>query len=119
LKNAIAGFVYGEVAARHPEAAVIVPPRSGAVPSATAATAPTQRDRHIAAIAERGRLGWPKASGYNGRALIEADISRWKRVIGDALRSHTDGRQATEVAIAADVLNRMLELGRPEYVRTA
>ena len=50
---------------------------------------------------------------------MEADISRFKRVIGDALRSHTDGRQATEVAIAADVLNRMLDLGRPEYVRTA
>src|SRR5919112_4156533 len=45
---------------------------------------------------------------------IESDISRWKRVIGDGLGSQTDGRQATEVAIAADVLNRMLELGRPE-----
>ena len=78
-----------------------------------AKTAPTRRDRHLEVIAERGRLGWQKASGYNWRALIEADISRWKRVIGDALRSHTDGCQATEVAIAADVLNRMLELGRP------
>jgi hypothetical protein len=48
---------------------------------------------------------------------VEANISRYKRVIGDALRSHTDGRQATEVAIAAGVLNRMLELGRPESVR--
>jgi hypothetical protein len=46
-------------------------------------------------------------------------LSRWKRVIGDALRSRTDGRQVTEVTIAADVLNRMLELGRPEYVRIA
>jgi hypothetical protein len=111
--------VYGEVAARHPDAAVMVPPRSSAVPSATADTAPTQRDRHLEVIAERGRMGWQKASGYNWRALIEADISRWKRVIGDALRPHTDGRQATEVAIAVDVLNRMLELGRPEYVRIA
>ena len=42
-----------------------------------------------------------------------------RAVIGDALRSHTDGRQVTEVTIAADVLNRMLELGRPEYVRIA
>jgi hypothetical protein len=50
---------------------------------------------------------------------VEADISRWKRVIGDGLRSQTDGRQASEVAIAADVLNRMLELGRPKYVRIA
>jgi hypothetical protein len=111
--------VHGEVTRRHPGAAVIVPPRSSAVPSGTAEIAPTQRDRHLQRIAERGRLGWQKASGYNWRALIEADISRWKRVIGDALRSHTDGRQATEVAIAADVLNRMLELGRPEYVRIA
>jgi DDE family transposase len=111
--------VYGEVAARHPGAAVVVPPRSSAVPSDTAETAPTQRDRHIGIIAERGRLGWQKASGYNRRALVEADIARFKRVIGDGLRSHTDGRQATEVAIAVQVLNRMLELGRPEYVRLA
>ncbi len=111
--------VYAGVAARHPGAAVVVPPRSGAVPSGTAGTAPSQRDRHLRCIAERGRMGWQRASGYNRRALVEADVSRWKRVIGDGLRSQTDGRQATEVAIAADVLNRMLDLGRPEYVRIA
>src|SRR4029077_9386015 len=94
--------VYGEVAARHPEAAVIVPPRSSAVPSETAETAPTLRDRHLQAIAEHGRMGWQKASGYNWRALVEADIGRWKRVIGHALRSQTDKRQATEVALAVD-----------------
>ncbi len=64
-------------------------------------------------------MGWQRASGYGWRALVESDVSRWKRVIGDGLRPQTDGRQATEVAIAADVLNRMLDLGRPEYVRTA
>jgi hypothetical protein len=111
--------VYAEVAARHPEAAVIVPPRANAVPSEAAETAPTQRDAHLRCIAERGRMGWQRASRYNWRALVESDVSRWKRVIGDGLRSQTDGRQATEVAIAADVLNRMLELGRPEYIRTA
>ena len=51
--------------------------------------------------------------------LVEADVSRWKRVIGEGLRSQTDGRQAAEVAIAANVLNRMLELGCPKYVRIA
>ncbi len=111
--------VYAEVAARHPEAAVIVPPRANAVPSDAAETAPTPRDAHLRCIAERGRMGWQRASGYGWRALVEADIARWKRVIGDGLRSQTDGRQATEVAIAAEVLNRMLELGRPEYVRIA
>jgi hypothetical protein len=64
-------------------------------------------------------MGWQKASGYNHRALAEAAISRYKRVIGDALRSRTDRRRTTEVAIAAHALNRMLELGRPESVRIA
>jgi hypothetical protein len=111
--------VYGEVAARHPDAPVIVPPRSSAVPSETADTTPTQRDKHLQLIAKRGRMGWQKASGYNDRALVESDISRYKRVIGDALRSRTEARRATEVAIAVRALNRMLELGRPEYVRIA
>src|ERR671920_139992 len=74
--------VYSGVAARHPEAAVIVPPRSGAVPSATAETAPTQRDRHLHLIAEHGRMGWQKASGYNLRARAEATVGRFKQVIG-------------------------------------
>jgi hypothetical protein len=111
--------VYGAVAERHPEAAVVVPPRRDAVPSAAAETEPTQRDRHLRLIAERGRLGWQKASGYDRRALAEAAVSRYKRVIGGTLRSRTDRRQATEVAIAARALNRMLELGRPEPVRVA
>jgi hypothetical protein len=111
--------VYAQVAACHPDAEVIVPPRANAVPSAVAEIAPTQRDQHLRCIAERGRMGWQRVSGYNWRALVECDISRWKRVVGDGLRFQTDGRQTIEVAIAADVLNRMLELGRPEYVRIA
>jgi len=44
--------VAAAVAERHPKAAVIVPPRSTAVPSETAESAPTQRDRHLQCIAE-------------------------------------------------------------------
>jgi hypothetical protein len=111
--------VYETVAERYPDAAVIVPPRATAVSSPSAATAPTQWDRHIQEIAERGRIGWQKASGHNLRAKVEAAIGRYKRVIGDALRSRTDATEATEVAIAAAALNRMLEFGRPNYVRIA
>src|ERR687886_923336 len=107
----------------HPRAASdaegVVPSRSGAVPGAAAGAAPTRRDRHLRGIAERGRMGWQGASGYNRRALIEADVARLERVIGDAPRPRTDGRRATRAAIAAGVLNRMPELGRPEYVRIA
>ena len=111
--------VYASVAERHPEAAVVVPPRATAVPSQTAESAPTQRDRHLQLIAEQGRMAWQTASGYTKRARAEAAIGRWKQVIGDRLRAHTDERRATEVDVAVYVLNRMLELGRPNYVRIA
>ena len=75
------------------------------------------RDRHLQSISEHGRRAWQKTSDYNWRALVEANISRFKRVIGDGLRSRTDRRRATEVAIAINALNRMLKLGCPEYVR--
>jgi hypothetical protein len=109
--------VYASVAERHPEAAIIVPPRTTAVPSRATETAPTQRDRHLQLIAKRGRRGWQTASGYTKRARAETAISRFKRVIGDELRSHTDERRATEMDVAVHVLNRMLDLGRPTYVR--
>jgi hypothetical protein len=111
--------VYASVSERHPEAAVIVPPRATAVPSRTAESEPTQRDRHLQLIAERGRMAWQIASGYTKRAKAEAAIGRWKQVIGDRLRAHTDERRATEVDVAGHVLNRMLDLGRPSYVRLA
>jgi hypothetical protein len=111
--------VYGAVIERHPDALIIVPPRSSAVPSETAETAPTQRDQHLQLMAEHGRMGWQKACGYNRRALAEATIGRFKRVIGDGLHSRTDQRQATEMNVAVTVLNRMVELGRPKSVRIA
>src|SRR3954464_11384080 len=111
--------VYADVAERHPGAAVVVPPRAPAVPSATAETAPTRRDRHLQVIAEKGRMGWQKASGYNARARAEAAISRYKRVIGDELHSRTNRRRVTEVNVGVHALNRMLDLGRPESVRIA
>ena len=77
--------VYGEVTAHYPEASVIVPPRSNAVPSGTAETSPTMRDRHPQTISEPGRMAWQKASSYHWRALVEAGIHRFKRIIGDGL----------------------------------
>jgi Transposase DDE domain len=45
--------VYDAVAERHPQAAVIIPPRATAVPSQTTTT---QRDRHLQVIETRGRM---------------------------------------------------------------
>jgi hypothetical protein len=111
--------VYGAVIARNPDAVVVVPPRATAVLSETAATDPTQRDRHLQCIAEKGRIGWQKKSGYNKRSRVETAIGRYKQVIGDGLRFRKDERRTTEVAVAVHVLNRLLELGRPISVRIA
>jgi hypothetical protein len=111
--------VAAAVAERHPEALIIVPPRSTAVPSETAESAPTQRDCHLQCITEHGRAAWQKASGYTIRARVEATINRFKQVIGDGLRCRTDQRRAAEVDVAVHALNRMLELGRPTSVRSA
>jgi hypothetical protein len=97
---------------------VIVPPRSTAVPSDMTESTPTQRDRHVQSIAEDGRIGWQKRFGYTRRALVEASIIRFKRVIGYAQRSRTEPRRAIEVAIAVHALNRMLKLGCRKSIRT-
>ena len=79
--------VYASVTELHPEAVVIVPPRSTAVPSQTAETAPTQRDTHLQLIAEKGQNGvaedvrvqqagpsrgrhWKVQAGDRGRATL-------------------------------------------------
>ena len=83
----------GDNPTRYPGAAVIVPPRSGAVPIDTAEIAPTRRDGHLQCTADDGRMAWHKPFGYDRRALVGSDVSRRKRVIGDGLRSRS-GRAA-------------------------
>ena len=110
---------YDAILARNSFARFIVPPCKGAVPGPTATISPTQRDLHILAMDEQGRMNWQKASGYNKRSKVEAAIGRYKRVIGDALNSRHDARRATEVAIAVKSLNRMREFGQAKFVRVA
>lgn len=60
--------VYRAIAERAPAAEVIIPPRATAVVSGAAETAPSQRDRHIQVIAERGRRCWQRAVQYGRRS---------------------------------------------------
>ncbi len=64
-------------------------------------------------------MNWQKASGYNKRSKVEAAISRYKCVIGDALNSRHDAQRATEDAIAVKSLNRMREFGQAKFLRVA
>ena len=76
--------VYRAVAERQPEppVAVVIPPRSTAVPSTAADTAPTQRDRHLQLIRDKGRMG--------GAAEGSARTARGMAAEGGRRRSATD-----------------------------
>jgi transposase len=104
---------YRTILGRHPDAAVVIPPRSTAVPSDTGETKPTQRDRHLQLLAEKGRMGWQAAAGYGKRALVETAFYRYTILIGLSLRARTLSAQKVEARIACKVINRMTSPGMP------
>jgi len=107
---------YQAVAAYGDGIKVVIPPRSTAVPSGDPGV-PTQRDRHLAMIAEQGRLSWQVATDYGQRSLVETTMGRYKALIGPRLRARGFAAQQTEATIGVAVLNRMLAAGRPDFVR--
>ncbi len=106
--------VYNAVAERHPGAAVIIPPRVTAVANEASTS---QRNRHIAMIAQHGRMGWQHRSGYNRRSLVETAVYRYKTIIGRRLCARGLLNQRNEAKIGCNVLNRMTSLGMPVSVR--
>jgi transposase len=106
--------IYDAVAQRHPEAAVIIPPRIVSVAYEMAAS---QRDKHLATIAEHGRMRWQRSSGYNRRSLVDTAMFRYNTVIGRRLHARTLSNQRTEAKVGCNVLNRMTGLGMPVSAR--
>jgi len=88
---------------------IVVPPRASAVPSSDKSDSRPQnpRDRHIQLMAERGRMGWQRATGYGKRNQAETAMFRYKHLIGPKLGARSLPAQRGEVAIAVAVLNRM------------
>jgi len=107
---------YQTIAAYGDGIKVVIPPRSTAVPSGDPGV-PTQRDRHLAMIAEQGRLGWQVATDYGQRSLVETTMGRYKALIGPRLRARGFAAQQTEATIGVAALNRMLAAGGPDSVR--
>ena len=111
--------VYRACAARQqdPPPEVVIPPRVSAVPSTDDPDHQTPRDRHIRTMAEKGRIGWQRASGYGRRNHVETAIGRYKHLIGPKLRARSLPAQQAEAAIAVTVLNRMIQVAQPISVR--
>ncbi|WP_376100800.1 hypothetical protein ACE7GA_27480 (plasmid) [Roseomonas sp. CCTCC AB2023176] len=79
----------------------------------------TGRGRNAQHVARKGRCAWERATGYGRRNAAEWTHSRWKRLLGGALRLRSLEGQRAEAAIAARTLNRMAELGMSRALRTA
>jgi hypothetical protein len=65
-------------------------------------------------VKEIGRRQWKKESGYHQQARVENTFFRYKTTIGPELRARHPQAQEAEAIITCNVLNRMMELGRPE-----
>jgi hypothetical protein len=111
--------VYQAAAARQPGSPpdVVIPPRSDAVPSTADPDQQTRRDRHIQLMADRRRIAWHRATGYGKRNHAETAMSRYKHLIGPKLNARTRASQDGEVALAIQVLNRMIRTAKPLSIR--
>ncbi len=94
-------------------ATVVVPPSKTAKVSRRRPRSPA-RDRTIKKMKKLGRRRWKKEAGYHRQARVENAFFRYKSIIGSGLRARSPGGRATEAAIACNVLNQMIERGRPE-----
>ena len=93
---------------------MIILPRKDAVLSPTGTPSPTQRDQHLVEIEGAGRLQWKQTSGYDAQSHAENACSRFTRTFRGGLRAKRDASQEREASLACALLNRMLELGRPQ-----
>ena len=52
-------------------------------------------------------------------AALRRRSGRWKAVIGPKLKARSFENQKTEAKIGVRILNKMTEIGRPKFERTA
>ena len=93
---------------------IVVPPRRTASASKPGEEFLQQRDAAIARIAEVGRRQWRKEAGAHQQARAENGMYRYKRLVGDGLRSKRPCAQQREAMIAVNVINKMAALGLPQ-----
>jgi len=94
---------------------VVMPPRSSAVLSTADPDERSTRDRHISFLTEHGRMALQRMTGYGRRNTAETNIGRYKHLHG--LRARDALARGGEVALAVQVLNRMVREAKPVTTR--
>jgi hypothetical protein len=101
-------------AASRVSANVVIPPRKDAVPSRDPTLA--ERNKHIAHRKRVGKRQWRVDTGHHQQARVENTFYLHKRTFARGLRARTEEGQLVEVLTGCRILNRTLELGRPESI---
>lgn len=95
---------------------VIPPPRHSVVPRKASTS---WHDKIVGYIQAKGSMyAFHKKYGYGSRSLIEAQISRIKRCIGDCLKTQKLSSQKREGMIIAHIINRWNAFGQCIAVKT-
>lgn len=92
---------------------VLIPPQKGALLSPTSAST-RERNRNIRSRARLGKRAWHTKSGYSLRAKVETTFSRYKGILGPAMRARRLVSQRVEARIACKILNQMTACGMPD-----
>ena len=107
--------VYEAVESHPPSSSprVLIPPNRRAK-VARKANITRERNRNIRARARLGSRKWQIRSGYSKRSKVETTFSRYKAILGPAMRARRLASQRVEASIGCRILNVMAGLGMPD-----
>jgi hypothetical protein len=114
------GPVYAAIRAARPAKSppkIVIPPQPQSIRAAGGPHGGTERERHAAEIAKRGRMVWQERHRYGRRALGETAIGRVKANCDGRLHARIVGAQCKEAAIQVRVTNRQISTAKPVSVR--
>ncbi len=107
--------VYREALGRNVNASVVIHPRINGTHSRRKLEL-KQRNEHLESIRSDGIYHWRTESGYYRQSTVENAFYRYKTIIGRKLRARGEEARSVEVILGCNILNRCLELGRPDSV---
>ncbi len=94
----------------HRSPRVLIPPKKNAQIHPDSPTC-KERNRNIRSRARIGKQLWHTRSGYSKRCKVETTVSRYKAIIGPAMRARNLASQRVEARIGCQILNKMTALG--------
>ena len=73
-----------------------------------------QRDENLRKIRLVGRAKWKRLINYHRRSIAETTMFRFKTAFGSTVSSRKMSRQVNELKVQCLVLNRMVQVAKPE-----